>query len=63
MEKFRDTEEYYSLVNSVRKEYKPVFTNCYMYSAEAEKYIAQGRLLYEKLQGGILVYVDEMMSG
>ncbi len=60
MEKFRDTEEYYSLVNSVRKEYKPVFTNCYMYSSEAEKYIAQGRLLYEKLQGGILVYVDEM---
>lgn len=60
MDKFIDIEQYNGLINNAKKEYKPVVTNCYIYSSEIEKYIRQGRFLYEKHVGGLLIYIDEV---
>lgn len=59
MEKFENIESYFRVVNQAKKENKPTCTNCYLNQDKIAKLIEQRRLYYEKLNGGILIYVDE----
>lgn len=60
MKKVENIDEYFTVVNWKRKENKATFTNCYLYQDEVQRLITKEKIFYEKVDGGILIYVDEM---
>lgn len=61
MQKIQSREEYVNIIDENKKAYKKLVTNCYMHVEEAEKYIAQDRLYFETVDGGLFLYVDEAL--
>lgn len=59
MEQFKEYGSYYKFINQIIKDNSPIITNCYLYQDKIQKLIMQGRFYYEKVDGGVMLYVDE----
>lgn len=59
MECLRNIETYFEMINSINKEFSPTYTNCYLSQGKAGKLIEEKRLYYEKVNGGLLLYLDQ----
>lgn len=59
MKNLKKIEEYFELVNQVKKKNTLMYSNCYLYQDEIQKLISQKRFYYEAINGGLIFYVDE----
>lgn len=60
MDSFDSYEDYISVIDRIKRQYKPVVTNCYLMRNEITRYIEQNRIFYETEEGGVLIFVDEI---
>lgn len=58
MKHISDIGEYRELIEGCKK-FKKTRSNCFLVPGTVERYIQDGRLLYEEDDGGLIIYVDE----
>lgn len=60
MKKIECFDEYKELISENKRHYGKIKSNCFLLLDNIKHYIGQGRMYYENLDGGDIVYVDEV---